>query len=52
MLGLKSVDLEGAGIGTHDVADIRIDLDAGLREVDGEVRATLVAAPAADATWP
>lgn len=52
VLCVESVDLEGADLGTHDVADIRIDLDAGLREVDGQVRATLVAAPAADSAWP
>jgi len=46
VLCVESVD---AG---RDVADLRLDLDAGLREVDGQVLATMVEGSADDAAWP
>ena len=52
VLCVESVDLAGTGLGTADIADLRIDLTAGLREVDGQVLATLVAAPAVGSPWP
>lgn len=47
VLALESVDLGGA-----DVSLVRLDLAAGLREVDGRVLATLVTDAPADAAWP
>lgn len=35
-----------------DVGDLRLDLAAGLREVDGSVRATLVTRAGSEPTWP
>ncbi|KQT02190.1 hypothetical protein ASG23_02255 [Cellulomonas sp. Leaf395] len=47
VLALESVDLDGA-----DVSTVRLDLSAGLREVDGQVLATLVTAAPTDDAWP
>ncbi|KQR11993.1 glycoside hydrolase family 127 protein [Cellulomonas sp. Leaf334] len=47
VLALESVDLGGT-----DVSVVRLDLDAGLREVDGQVLATLVTDAPADDLWP
>ena len=52
VLCLESVDLDSAGLGTDDVADIRIDVGAGLQMVGGQVRATLVRATTTEAAWP
>lgn len=52
VLCIESTDLAGTGLGTTDVADLRIDLSAGLRTVDGQVVATLVATTAATSAWP
>ncbi|MGV8966045.1 MAG: glycoside hydrolase family 127 protein [Cellulomonas sp.] len=52
VLCVESVDLDGTGLGTVDVADVRIDLRAGLHVVDGQVRATFIASPGAEAPWP
>ncbi|WP_456825403.1 glycoside hydrolase family 127 protein [Cellulomonas sp. P5_E12] len=46
VLCVESVD---AG---RDVGDLRLDLDAGLHEVDGQVLATLVSGSVADDAWP
>ena len=52
VLCLESVDLDSAGLGTDDVADLRIDVGAGLQMVGGQVRATLVRATTTEAAWP
>lgn len=53
VLALESVDLVAAGAGADaDVADVRLDLAAGLREVDGRVVARVRVAAPEDRTWP
>ncbi|WP_456786747.1 glycoside hydrolase family 127 protein [Cellulomonas sp. P5_C5] len=47
VLALESVDVDGT-----DVSRVRVDLGAGLREVDGRVLATLVTVAPADDAWP
>ena len=44
---LESVDLDGA-----DVSGVRLDLGAGVREVDGRVLVTVVTGAPADDAWP
>ncbi|GEK23361.1 hypothetical protein CXY01_38810 [Cellulomonas xylanilytica] len=47
VLALESVDLGGT-----DVSDVRLDLGAGVREVDGRVLVTVATVPPADGPWP
>ncbi|GIG22956.1 hypothetical protein Cch01nite_36800 [Cellulomonas chitinilytica] len=53
VLALESVDLVAAGAAPGvDVADVRLDVDAGLREVDGRVVARVRLGAPEDRSWP